>query len=104
MELISREEVLDTIPRTICTQSRVGKTLIARFVKEWICNIKAIPTIESRPKGKWVADSQYFQAFNETVTTYKCSECQGEPYFSKREGIAIYKYCPFCGADMRGEE
>lgn len=75
-----------------------------KIVEGYSKEIDKIKAVESRPKGKWVANSQYFQAFNETVTTYKCSECQGEPYFSMREGIEIYKYCPFCGADMREGE
>ena len=106
MELISREEVLKRIDEMILVGSG-EKDILAKislaFKTGMIENIEGMPTIESRPTGKWIADSTYFQAFNETVTTYKCSECQGEPYFSTREGIEIYKFCPFCGADMRGE-
>lgn len=58
MDLISRKEVLDSIPKMMYMQSRVGKTILAEFIKEWIANIKSISTIESRPKGKWVRITQ----------------------------------------------
>ena len=49
------------------------------------------PTIEERKKGKWI-DAQY--PFS------KCSICGC--YFDTANNEA--KFCPNCGADMRGEQ
>ena len=53
-----------------------------------------------RPSGEWLRQDKYFQAFNETVTTYKCSVCEHEPYFGG--DISKLNYCPNCGAYMKG--
>ena len=45
-----------------------------------------------RKKGKW-----YLVKYG-----IKCSECGGMPYFSSEE--PLYKFCPNCGADMRGDD
>ena len=53
---------------------------------------------KDRPHGEWLKIDKYFEAFNETVTNYKCSVCEFEPYFGGH--IERYKYCPNCGAQM----
>ena len=53
-----------------------------------------------RPSGEWLKIDTYFEAFNETVTTYKCSVCGHEPYFGG--DISKLNYCPNCGARMKG--
>ena len=45
---------------------------------------------KQRPKGHWI---------QKTISYYKCSECGKAPYYSKT--IQHYKFCPYCGADMR---
>lgn len=50
-----------------------------------ISEVVNAPTIEERPKGKWILDS---------IGCY-CSEC-------KKHVDATTDYCPFCGADMKG--
>ena len=46
----------------------------------------------AQPKrGKWANlpfDGPYW---------YRCNQCGGKSYY-------IYAFCPYCGADMRGEE
>lgn len=44
-------------------------------------------TNESRPKSKWIDEG----------TNYCCLECGRECWVNSN-------YCPWCGADMRGEE
>lgn len=94
MELISREVVLDTIPKVIRTQSRVGKTLFAEFIKEWISNIESIPTIESRTKGKWIDNGQVRKIGGYSADCSVCGEWSEY----------LTNFCGNCGADMRGEE
>lgn len=52
-----------------------------------------------RPHGEWIRQDKYFQAFNETVTTYKCSVCGHEPYFGG--DISKLNFCPNCGSEMK---
>ena len=58
--------------------------------------INARPTIEERKKGKWnCSDDMYESGI--------CSVCEwdtGESYVNCKKW---FKYCPNCGADMRGE-
>lgn len=51
-------------------------------------------------KGKWIRRRHITNT--ETIVTYICSECRNEPYYTG--SIYTYKYCPYCGADMREEE
>lgn len=65
--------------------------------------IKDAPTVQAdRPHGEWLKVDTYFEAFNETVTNYKCSVCEHEPYFGG--GISKLHFCPNCGADNRGKQ
>ena len=55
------------------------------------CEILAVQT--ERKKGKWIADNHDF---------WVCSNCK---FPSEAHGANIlYKFCPNCGADMRGEQ
>lgn len=63
------------------------------------CNLLNIPTIEER-KGKWLPDNT-----NPYAIMFTCSECKESvcpPVTSSFK--PIWKYCPNCGAEMRGEE
>ena len=56
-------------------------------------DIKALPSVyPARPKGKWM--EYCYQNFN-------CSKCG---YIVADDDVEEYKFCPNCGADMRGEE
>lgn len=64
------------------------------------------PTIEERKKGKWIIRD------NPGTGWYRvtCSEC-GEDVTSTAPCIGffpnakvIWDFCPYCGADMRGEQ
>ena len=55
-----------------------------------------------RPTGEWIADTKYYEAFNETLTSYKCSVCGHEPYHGKH--IEQLHFCSNCGAQMRNKQ
>ena len=61
--------------------------------------IENAPTVEERKKGKWLMSSRSIGGV--------CSEC-GESCSAvelTEKGIRmLWKYCPNCGADMRGEQ
>ena len=87
-ELISRELLLKVIhEEDIYTPDEMWKP-----AKEWVEIIKAMPTVESRPKGKWVRTIRH--------DIFKCSNCRD--YIMTQE-IKYHKFCYRCGADMRGE-
>lgn len=56
-------------------------------------NQKLIDELEERPQGEWLFDKE--NSF--TIDMFKCSICG---YF----GDTHFKFCPNCGADMRGAE
>lgn len=67
------------------------------------------PTVEARPKGKWI----HYEQVNGLGGFWKCS-CCGEPaIFIPRldiDNVQMYgwdnsktNFCPNCGADMRGD-
>ena len=80
MELISREAVLLEIHEAFGDSEENGLTYV----------IKNLPTIESRPKGKWVSVDWANEYFD-------CSICG-----NRRRGTS--KYCEDCGAEMREVE
>ena len=78
MRLIDADELIESFSWSeVCRLS----------IKEIIKIIREAPTIEERTKGKWILDS---------IGCY-CSECKKHPDVTT-------DYCPFCGADMRGEK
>lgn len=60
-----------------------------------IAEVVNAPTIEERPKGKWVIGETY-DCHSDIIKTYTCPFC----------GIKEYSKYPFChcGADMRKED
>ncbi len=73
--------------------------------KEWIYSgdgrVKACPLIEinaqpERKKGHWKMELDPYGFFDKIPV---CSECGCTTEMRK-----IYKFCPNCGADMRGKE
>lgn len=67
--------------------------------------IEALPAAQpERKTGKWIEVEDYtgVEAFGfkeKTVVGFKCSECSFEVDVSERN----FRFCPGCGADMRGE-
>lgn len=51
-----------------------------------------------RSQGKWIDEGQHADFFPHHA--YRCSEC-GHHLL---EIVVTYDFCPFCGADMRGEQ
>ena len=58
--------------------------------------INKTPTIEERPQGKWVSNEIY-------QLDLRCSNCNA--YALEKEDYPYKsKFCPHCGADMRGDK
>ena len=55
--------------------------------------------------AKWITiigftGVEYMGCKETTVDGYRCSVCDGEIHYTQKH----YKFCPFCGADMRGAD
>lgn len=48
-----------------------------------------LPAVEERNEGHWINDTNY--------SGWTCTNC------GYHDGCAVYKYCPNCGARMKGE-
>ena len=77
-----------------------------------IDRISEAPTIEERLAGEWIKGPEiYRKMLGDTVLyieyrDYTCSSCGLvlDRLLYHRDGSPFYKYCPNCGADMKGED
>lgn len=67
--------------------------------------IESVPAADVRPvvRGRWVRTRQVelnpFWSLENCGTQYMCSECGRRAGYKQ---VTLYKFCPNCGADMRG--
>lgn len=64
-----------------------------------------------RPQGEWVAVDSYsafggseeiWLAHGNPIAMYYCSNCKNQAYANDMGEDILSKFCPHCGADMRG--
>lgn len=87
-DTISRQALLESIERISVKGNVLDDDWIYRFIQEF-------PSAE-RKEGRWLPVRGYGGGY------WVCSSCK-----NPTEAFAadvLYKYCPFCGADMRGEQ
>ena len=65
------------------------------------CAVMAL-SMPAPKTGHWITKIKSDLRGDMWPTNPKCSKCGGEPYYSNT--IYNYKFCPYCGADMRGKE
>lgn len=80
--------------------SREGVLRCLKAYNQHNIAIDELPIIESRPKGKWIKESDYKVMGDGYM--WNCSECGNRVYVDSN-GL-FPNYCEDCGADMRGEE
>lgn len=85
MELISKDEAIKQIEEAF----DIGDCNCDRFALRGI--LKSLPTVEERKEGKWL-DNKWLGE--------KCSICSWELHYIN---FGQFKYCPNCGARMKGE-
>ena len=93
-DYIKREDAIEIIARHDDTDGTI-KVFSGRFVNGLI---SAIPPADVREnvRGEWIRrDSRYVGWIS-----FDCSVC-GETLELDRETSNDFKYCPFCGAEMR---
>lgn len=72
-----------------------------------------LPSAEpERKKGEWIpidsfsafgGDEALWMAHGDPVAFYYCSNCKKQAYAGEDGQSLITDFCPFCGAEMRGE-
>lgn len=101
-----REAVLPFVKKKLLeiNYENLGKSDAEEFEKHFneILDL-AIKALEQEPKtGHWITKIKSDLRGDKWPTNPKCSECGREPYYSNT--IFNYKFCPYCGADMREVE
>lgn len=94
-DLISRQTAIDAFERFI---HELGIKDEPYNYGEMALSAQNVPSVEN--KGEWIYDK--------SIYNWRCSECGETPpptgYVGKAEFMATYfKFCNYCGADMRGE-
>lgn len=84
MELISREQAIE-----YATQAHISGCVQQRIVDL----LKSVPTVESRPKGKWIDNGQVRKIGGYSADCSVCGEWSEY----------LTNFCGNCGAYMRGE-
>ena len=77
-----------------------------REVEDIKNHVREMPTIEpERKKGKWIKRDVHRQihGISCSAPNWQCSVCK-KWWFHNGEGLKWYKFCPECGADMRGDD
>lgn len=81
------------------TVEDVLECIIAELDGTSIDGFKNNPTIEpQRIKGRWERKE------SDLSWWYECSECGESPLFDPYENEVRTPFCPWCGAEMRGDE
>ena len=96
-DLISRQAVIDALELGL-ENDYVDATEFLTFIKQ-------LPSAEpERKNGKWI-DGMLYHDFDESEwEKVKCSVCKNfvtkQIFYHDNK----YHYCPYCGADMRGDQ
>ena len=95
MELISKEETMQLLEEDYyASRSREDDERAEVCLLHFI-DISNLPTVEERKEGHWV---------HQRKGNDYCSRCNRVPVaINRNPQLFGYKYCPYCGARMRGE-
>ena len=76
--------------------------------------LKDLPSAQpEQKKGEWIpvdsfsafgGDESMWMAHGNPVAFYYCSNCKEQAYTGEDGQSLITDFCPFCGADLRGEQ
>ena len=103
--MISRQAAIDAIDEVLIEDEQY---------KIWFkLALQNLPSAQQgREKGKWIpvdsfsafgGDKLTWEAHGNPVAYHYCSNCREQSYAGEDGQSLITKFCPNCGADMRGE-
>lgn len=88
-DAISRQAAINAVENTDCELSSDAWDEITDAIMQ-------VPSVQpERKKGHWIWI---------TLSEYKCSECGHETTVDECMEKPMYNFCPYCNADMRGEQ
>ena len=103
IDLISREASINAaINADMENNDGILSEKNARVIEE---HFSIVPTIEERKKGRW--NIKLIRPVYGGVTfrvDARCSECGVFIAQTTTQRKMTYRFCPYCGADMRGED
>lgn len=112
-DTISRQAVLN-LAKDICVPTKDGYTYRHRCID--VDEVRKLPSVQSeRKNGKWIygekrkfidlanADLQY-KVLGYPHRPYRNMECSSCHKVTIADETIQYNFCPWCGADMRGEQ
>ena len=93
-DLISRQKAINVFEILADKMSDEGRTVMEQAISV----LRDLPTAEpERKRGIWIYDTERVWHDGGIYVQYHCSECKFQIIGS------LYNYCPYCGAEMRGE-
>lgn len=98
-DAISRQAAIDCLDADFTIDGKENMETVVDYINGAFKQIKELPSVTPQPKtGHWITEIKSDLRGDMWPTNPKCSECGGEPYFSKT--IYSYNFCPYCGAKM----
>ena len=108
-DLISRQAAIDAIEKNAYRHTYLDQ--IIDIVSELppaqpevlACGEGVLNAQPERKKGNWIKRdvSRQIHGISCSAPNWQCSVCK-KWWFHNGEGLKWYKFCPECGADMRG--
>ena len=108
VELIDRVKVAESVARLAIpidcagdSDHRIYLLGYNQAVRHAVCLIRAATTIDaaSMRRGEWVMIDEHCNH----AKTYECTACRRAVELDHYARRCDYNFCPYCGADMRGE-
>lgn len=102
-DFISRQDAIDAVD---VLKHNYPSSCFEDLCKAVDIAIKALSAQSERKKGKWIPHREKSREYIGTVLInvsydyWFCDECG----YRVENGQPMYKYCPNCGARMKGEE
>lgn len=94
-----KKEVLKWMPSDPCGIEEKESPFETDIVVSLMMEIEEAPTVEPK-RGEWVIRFPY----EDTGKTRTCSNCNITQTVNVYDGVVRFKFCPYCGAMMKGAD
>lgn len=96
-ETIYREDAIKALRKLGHEVVVIDKVCSLGVAQEFIDAIRAIPSAD-RPRAEWIGKTEGFHSH------WCCSSCGAWALLEYNEQMCLSKYCPSCGAQMKGAD